>query len=87
MKRLAMFAAAASLLSVAAFAETWNGTLVDVMYQEVRAGLRQERLRSGDQRRQVREIRRSWQRQSPGSAESQRQGKGSEGPSRGCCRR
>ena len=31
MKRLAIFAAAASLLSVAAFADTWNGTLVDVM--------------------------------------------------------
>jgi len=31
MKRFAVFAAAASLLSVAAFADTWNGTLVDVM--------------------------------------------------------
>src|SRR6266852_1881688 len=34
MKRLARFAAAASLLSVAAFAETWNGTLVDVMCKD-----------------------------------------------------
>ena len=34
MKKLAMFAAAASLLSVAAFAETWNGTLVDVMCKD-----------------------------------------------------
>src|SRR5258706_9427998 len=31
MKRFAMFAAAVSLFSVAAFADTWNGTLVDVM--------------------------------------------------------
>src|SRR6266853_3855352 len=31
MKRFAMFAAAASLFSMAAFADTWNGTLVDVM--------------------------------------------------------
>ena len=31
MKRFAIFAAAASLFSIAAFAETWNGTLVDVM--------------------------------------------------------
>lgn len=31
MKRIALFAAAASLLSVAAFAETFNGTVVDVM--------------------------------------------------------
>ena len=34
MKRLAIFAAAASMLSVAAFAETWNGTLVDVMCKD-----------------------------------------------------
>ena len=34
MKRLAILAAAASLLSVAAFAETWNGTLVDVMCKD-----------------------------------------------------
>jgi hypothetical protein len=34
MKKLAMFAAAASVLSVAAFAETWNGTLVDVMCKD-----------------------------------------------------
>ncbi len=31
MKRLAILTAAASLLSVAAFAETFNGTVVDVM--------------------------------------------------------
>ena len=34
MRKLAVFAAAASLLSVAAFAETWNGTLVDVMCKD-----------------------------------------------------
>jgi hypothetical protein len=34
MKRLAIFTAAAGLLSVAAFAETWNGTLVDVMCKD-----------------------------------------------------
>jgi len=34
MKRFAMFAVAASLLSVTAFAETWNGTLVDVMCKD-----------------------------------------------------
>jgi hypothetical protein len=34
MKRLAILTAAASLLSVAAFAETWNGTLVDVMCKD-----------------------------------------------------
>jgi hypothetical protein len=31
MKRFAIFAAAASLFTAMAFAETWNGTLVDVM--------------------------------------------------------
>ena len=31
MKRFALFAAAALVASTAAFAETWNGTLVDVM--------------------------------------------------------
>jgi hypothetical protein len=31
MKRFAIFAAAASLFTTMAFAETWNGTLVDVM--------------------------------------------------------
>ncbi|MBZ5590940.1 MAG: hypothetical protein LAP39_01790 [Acidobacteriia bacterium] len=31
MKRLAIFTAAAALLSAPVFAETWNGTLVDVM--------------------------------------------------------
>jgi len=30
MRRVVLFVATASLLSVAAFAETWNGTLVDV---------------------------------------------------------
>jgi len=34
MKRLAILTAAAALLSVAAFAETWNGTLVDVMCKD-----------------------------------------------------
>jgi hypothetical protein len=34
MKRLALFAAAASMLSVAAFAETMTGTLVDVMCKD-----------------------------------------------------
>ena len=34
MRKLAVFAAAVSLLSVAAFAETWNGTLVDVMCKD-----------------------------------------------------
>jgi len=34
MKRFAKLAAAVSLLSVAAFAETWNGTLVDVMCKD-----------------------------------------------------
>src|SRR6266478_1041543 len=34
MKRLAILTAAAGLLSVAAFAETWNGTLVDVMCKD-----------------------------------------------------
>ena len=34
MMKLARFAAAASLLSMAAFAETWNGTLVDVMCKD-----------------------------------------------------
>ena len=34
MKKFAICAAAASLLSVAAFAETWNGTLVDVMCKD-----------------------------------------------------
>jgi hypothetical protein len=34
MKRLAIFAAAASMLSVAAFAETMTGTLVDVMCKD-----------------------------------------------------
>jgi len=34
MKKLARFAAAVSLFSVAAFAETWNGTLVDVMCKD-----------------------------------------------------
>jgi hypothetical protein len=31
MKRFAIFAAAASLFSTLAFADSWNGTLVDVM--------------------------------------------------------
>jgi hypothetical protein len=31
MRRILLLSAAASLLSVGAFAETWNGTLVDVM--------------------------------------------------------
>jgi hypothetical protein len=34
MKRLALLAAAASMLSVAAFAETMTGTLVDVMCKD-----------------------------------------------------
>src|SRR5712692_900743 len=34
MKRLAILTAAAALLSVAAVAETWNGTLVDVMCKD-----------------------------------------------------
>jgi hypothetical protein len=34
MKKFAKLAAAVSLLSVAAFAETWNGTLVDVMCKD-----------------------------------------------------
>jgi hypothetical protein len=34
MKKLARFAAAVSLFSVAALAETWNGTLVDVMCKD-----------------------------------------------------
>jgi hypothetical protein len=34
MKRFAKLAVAVSLLSVAAFAETWNGTLVDVMCKD-----------------------------------------------------
>ena len=34
MKKLVRFAVTASLLSVAAFAETWNGTLVDVMCKD-----------------------------------------------------
>ena len=34
MKKFAKLAAAVSLFSVAAFAETWNGTLVDVMCKD-----------------------------------------------------
>lgn len=34
MKKLAIFTALASLLSAAAFAETWNGALVDVMCKD-----------------------------------------------------
>ena len=34
MMKFTMFAATALLLSVAAFAETWNGTLVDVMCKD-----------------------------------------------------
>lgn len=34
MKRIALIAAAASLVSIAAFAETWNGSLVDVMCKD-----------------------------------------------------